>query len=1356
MAQPRETSCNEPVPMKTRKSIWGFIMLTIMLGSASAQGGDQCTAVFPFPVQSHMTPGLLGMNNESKITSLSVGTNYPFLGKSIQPNANCNNGGYRNGGTWVSNCSISGTLASPLKNVDFINDPDNFPTNSESFPAYGSQNDLLCDGAIFPVAGDYRNASWGGNNCVATLTSGQTYRFDTLSLVEGAVLNLNGATVYAKKLTIKNDYNSGFTGPGNLHVNELTVTGNGKLDDTRVTVYSSLEVSGNGNTGGALFQPRYIENVIMDVAPSDQRVLMAAGNWSIRNLGMKSNSNMTFLGQSTLSVYGLRMEGQGRITAAGSRSDLTLQLHQTLEMIGNATINGYLQARYLNTFKRQSTSNINLYFSGGSHWIDKLELGHNDKLFFDSGSATQFYIKNGLVLSDQMEVNAKGKANNLMLYNFGNVAMSGNTKLNAILYVKGGNLTMDSQAELTGAVSAVNVTMTGNSKVIHEPFGGDWPDICPFFNCKDIFTDPPTGGATMTPPPGVLQPPLGDLVCNIDGTVTRCAGHGSNSFTPGDHDFNNGSIGNQAEIIATGVTARLYFNNLDLNNARLNIRNRPENLFIYVKGDLSITGQNEINAILYVAGNIQMAGNAKLTGALAAGGNIDISGNRNYFFDQNAVEKVDLGGTSCGGESGGIKVDHFELSHSGQPLTCNPETVTVKACANAACTTLITDPVTATLSLTPTSASNGWIGGNSVSFSGGSTTVQLRNNTTTPVTIGVSSSTPTTKPGSSTLCKVGNGTPSVAACTLYFADSGLIFDVLDTYSNQPQDVTISAVKKDDITKQCVPGFTGVRSVGFWGTYNNPNTNSFGSKISIDGNAIATYAASAPSPTPTTLNLTFDNQGKATLKKVTYPDAGQMQLSASHNGSSETAGLVMTGSDTFMARPVGLCITPPQGVCAAGDSSCPVFKKAGETFQVDIKAMAWESANDGDICAGNLTTPNFVLSNIVLGSTLVAPNPGTNATLGITTYNHVAATNSVNTISQTVSEVGVFRMTATPPVNGYFNYTIPSAQSQPVGRFVPWDFNLLSGALTPACGQFSYMSQPFGVKMTVQARNKSAGVTRNYGGEFAKGRLYLVAGNNHDGVDRTDRVGTMMSNWISGEAKIDSQSRFARLSEREPALTAPEEPFKSLRFGLLVLDEESPSVSFMADADLNPGIKNGCTKGANCNARQLTIPTRVDNTMTAYYGRLLAGTEPGVASAPLAIPLKMQYYEAGNWQPNKEDQCTRLSLAADGIRFLNPGHSFDAATRDLNLGAGRKIKLGLGSSAPGGDAAQATDGEILFHFAKPDISVRIPYKVDLAKQPSSPLWLSDPASANDGNLQGEAIFGSSRGNDRIIYRREVLH
>ncbi|MFM5400082.1 DUF6701 domain-containing protein [Aeromonas veronii] len=688
----------------------------------------------------------------------------------------------------------------------------------------------------------------------------------------------------------------------------------------------------------------------------------------------------------------------------------------------------------------------------------------------------------------------------------------------------------------------------------------------------------------------------------------------------------------------------------------------------------------------------------------------------------------------------GVQIDHFQLDHSGQPLTCNPETVTVKACADAACNTLITGPVTATLSLTPTSASNGWIGGNMVTFSGGSTTVQLRNNTPTAVTIGVSGSTPTTKPFSTTLCKAGAGTPSAAACTLNFADSGFFFDVPDTYSNQPQTVTIKAVKKSDVTKLCVPGFASqTKSVKFWSSYITPTSNSYNSQMSVNS---STIGASQGAATP--LSLVFDAQGQSTIT-VKYPDAGKVQLDARYDGTGSEAGLVMLGADQFVARPVGLCITPPQGGCAAGDSSCPVFKKAGEAFQVDIKAMAWESANDGDICVGNQTTPNFALPNIALGSTLVAPNPGINATLGTTAYNHVAAANSANSVSQTVSEVGVFRMTATPPANGYFNYTIPSAQSQPVGRFIPADFNLVSGDIVPACNAFSYMGQPFGVMLDVLARNTTGAQTRNYTGPFAKGEAYLSVANDKDGKSLSSRLRSLQPlPWLNGRAALTTgSSEFVRLSG-----TQPDGPYKSLLFGLYMRDNDGDR-TLIASPNFNDAVVGNCS-GSGCNARQIdSVP------MKAYFGRLQAGTAAGLASAPLAIPLQMQYYEAGNWLQNKDDQCTQLSLANQGFIFLNPSHTFDAATRELNLGAGRKIKLGLGSSAPGGDAALAKDGEILFHFAKPDISVRIPYKVELAKQPSQPLWLSDPTSANDGNLQGEAIFGSSRGNDRIIYRREVL-
>ncbi|MFM5103512.1 DUF6701 domain-containing protein [Aeromonas veronii] len=706
----------------------------------------------------------------------------------------------------------------------------------------------------------------------------------------------------------------------------------------------------------------------------------------------------------------------------------------------------------------------------------------------------------------------------------------------------------------------------------------------------------------------------------------------------------------------------------------------------------------------------------------------------------------------------GVQVDHFELQYSGQPLTCNPEEITIKACANPDCSLLITEQVA--VSLLPQSLQDGgWyplsgannVNGNTVTFTGGTGKVLLRNNTQTQVTLGVNNSVPAVKPLSETLCKAGAGTPSAAACTLNFADSGFFFDVPDTYSNQPQTVTIKAIKKSDVTKLCVPGFASqTKSVKFWSSYITPTSNPYNSQMSVNSSAIGVSQGAA-----TPLSLAFNDQGQSTIT-VNYPDAGKVQLDASYDGTGSEAGLVMLGADQFVARPVGLCITPPQGVCAAGDSSCPVFKKAGETFQVDIKAMAWESANDGDICVGNQTTPNFALPNIALGSTLVAPNPGTNATLGTTAYSHVAAANSANNVSQTVSEVGVFRMTATPPAakppegstvsTGYFGYTIPPASSLPVGRFVPWDYSLSNGFITPACNAFTYMSQPFASGFVLTARNLQKGTTENYKGAFAKGVAEMVAANALDGVARDKRITLSPSlSWASGIASVNQQSPLG-LNTRFDRAASPEAPFATLSFGLKVDDKDGGN-TLLANPNMNTAVAGTCS-GSGCNAVLL-------GTQKLLYGRLQVGTAAGLASAPLAIPLQMQYYEAGNWLQNKEDKCTQLSLANQGFTFLNPSHTFDAATRELNLGAGRKIKLGLGSSAPGGDAALAKDGEILFHFAKPDISVRIPYKVDLAKQPSSPLWLSDPTSANDGNLQGEAIFGSSRGNDRIIYRREVL-
>ncbi|XLU02296.1 hypothetical protein Aerorivi_04269 [Aeromonas rivipollensis] len=1026
---------------------------------------------------------------------------------------------------------------------------------------------------------------------------------------------------------------------------------------------------------------------------------------------------------------------------------------------GNLTVSDQYSTYVLKGIRFFNNGSMTLK-AGKTYIIDgDIDLSMGRITLVGSGT-TKFYVNGNLTIQNGSQFTGSSA---LDVYVTKDLAVRSSAKIQGSYYVEG-KATLQENAELRGRLSASNIDMLGSSKVIYD--GGA---LTP--TCKDIFTDPPSEGVSMTPPPGVLVPPLGDLVCSKQGNGTSCTGHSGNSFVPGDHDFNNGSISNKAEIIATGVTARLYFNNLDLNNAELNPNNLPENLFIYVKGDLKIAGQNKINAVVYVAGNVKMTGNASIEGALAAGGNIDSGGNSDFDFSQDAVDNVDLGGITCGGGSGGSQLDHFELTHSGQALTCNPETVVIKACANAGCSQLVTEQVSATLSLSPSSGSNGWVGGNQVVFSGGSTSVQLRNNTASAVTIGVSSSTPGFLHG--TLCQAGSGALSAAACTLNFADSGFLFDVPDTLANKPQDVVISAVKKDTATQQCIPGFIGARSVGFWGTYTDPNTNIFNSKITIDGNAIPTYAASVTSPAATTINLTFDSQGKATLKKVSYPDAGQMRLNARHDGSGDTAGLVMTGSDLFVSRPVGLCIKAPQGACAAGNISCPVFQKAGDDFQLNIGAVAWQSDDDQDLCSGNLATPNFTLAKIALGSQLVAPKPGVEAVVSKPSYDHaIAASNNLNAVTQSLNEVGVFQMTATPPVatspegstvsTGYFGYTIPAASSVPVGRFVPWDFNLVSGSVTPAFGGFSYMSQPFGVQTTVQARNKEGGVTKNYRGAFARGTLSLVAANNQDGVDRSNRLAPLAASWTEGTGKQTGETRFMRLRELTPTLTAPEEPLRRLRLGLKVEDGETPETSFLVDRDMNPAVTGTCQSGVNCTARQLSIPKGSEDTMIAYYGRLLASTRQGVDSAPLALPLQVQYFERGLWRVNQQDvcsqqnACSQISLAGGGIVFTDADQRYDAGTGDLTLKDGTRIRLGLGNVAPGGTQTGFDGGETSFHFAPPNQAVRIPYQIVLEKQPLQPLaptWLADPAT--EDHLMGMAIFGRDRGNDRIIYRREVM-
>ncbi|MEX2320795.1 MAG: DUF6701 domain-containing protein, partial [Saccharospirillum sp.] len=416
--------------------------------------------------------------------------------------------------------------------------------------------------------------------------------------------------------------------------------------------------------------------------------------------------------------------------------------------------------------------------------------------------------------------------------------------------------------------------------------------------------------------------------------------------------------------------------------------------------------------------------------------------------------------------------------HSGNGITCQLEDIIVQACLDADCDSLYTDEITANL------APTGWVGGDAVTFSGGSLTVPFQSTSAGTVTLGVSSSTPTTRPFTETECISGGAGPDPSLCNLTFTDSGLAFSLPDQLANKPsENIRIAAVDTDTETLQCVPAFAGVsRDVQFWSSYVDPNNTGrpVSWPLSVNSREVGQDEASA-----TSLSLDFDSNGEA-LIDVHYADAGLMQLDARYQGSAanEDEGLVMPGSDIFVSYPAGFVVTPANG-CGTADSSCSNTEVAGTDFDITVTAKAWQSDGDADF-ADNEPTPNFQLSNLALAHTLRAPASGETGTVSLTSYNHLAASDGQNELTQRLSEVGIFDFTLTPPA--YFGIDLGTTLSSLSARMTPADFALVQspGAFNPSCDlttPMAYSGQTLGwltrPELQISAINAEGTLTQNY-------------------------------------------------------------------------------------------------------------------------------------------------------------------------------------------------------------------------------------------------------------------------------------
>lgn len=697
----------------------------------------------------------------------------------------------------------------------------------------------------------------------------------------------------------------------------------------------------------------------------------------------------------------------------------------------------------------------------------------------------------------------------------------------------------------------------------------------------------------------------------------------------------------------------------------------------------------------------------------------------------------------------GAQIDHFEFDHTGQGLTCNPETVTIRACANASCSQLFTDPLAATL--LPESASEGiWIGGNQVSFSNGSTQLQLRRNTPGVVTLGVKGSSPTTKPLSKTLCRIGNGGLSENNCSLTFADSGFVFDVPDKRANRPEQVLVKAVKKSDVTQQCVPSFQSqTKTLNFWSSYHTPSAPISPKAVTINNTAIGSSSAS-----PTALNLSFDTNGQASIS-VNYPDAGKLQLDAQYIGSGNEQGLVMTGSDQFVSVPAGLCVKPvdASASCSSADMSCNAYRKAGQNFGMTVQAMAWEKDGDTDFCSGNVSTPNFSDQAMTLTSKVVAPNiasGGHDGALGVASYSHTIQANNLNSITnQTISEVGVFQIAAQASPNylgAASSLNIPIGYSVNIGRFVPDRFLVGDISVLPACGSFSYMDQPFPMSMSLKALNIGGAVTQNYFPPFSLATAKLVGENNNNGIDLQSRLSALPVNaasWVQGVATVDGAYR-AYLNRVTPNVATnlyQDGPFELLDIGVQLMDNDprpNGLYSYVASPDMDTATMGNCT---NCNAKKIT-------TQRLRHGRVVMDNTYGPETEILRMPTRAEYWNGANWALNGDDSCTIATYGlASQVDNAGLGYNFDP-----DLTTGQSINRSGASSA-----FQAGQFDLLWRAITSSGNL---YRGQVTAPLDVPTWLEwywnwngvSPTSLFDP--RASAFFGRYRGHDRIIYWREV--
>ena len=819
---------------------------------------------------------------------------------------------------------------------------------------------------------------------------------------------------------------------------------------------------------------------------------------------------------------------------------------------------------------------------------------------------------------------------------------------------------------------------------------------------------------------------------------------------------------------------------------------------IYVDGTLQNQqsrntngAMGELNQIVFGdnASNYTQTGNSNIASPYSSRGNYDEV--RVYNSVLTAIEiQADMN------QSFGCNViDHFEINTlNAQGLTCEADQIIIRACADASCSTVNPDAVDVKLFIN-----------------------NIENKTVTVSGVnGTSTSYSHTSVGNAELSldqtyECINGSPT--DCDVTFADAGFRFistagtSLPIQLAGKPSNIgfnadilKVEAVKTDN-SGACAPLLVTGESIDMAATYQSPISGTQAVNIAGQniGTAVSGTAFDSLPFTSVLLNFGSDTQNSAEYI-FNYPDAGSVVLNARYelpdDDGNPSGNFIKGTSNSIVVRPFAFDMfietnlddsdlgykVNPATTSATGD----IFTVAGQSLLITYRAVAWKAGDDTDangmpdedeISASNVTTTNY--TNEILTSlnyNEVAPIGGITDALDIldTTAQFI---NGTKTDKISYDEVGIVSLTARRnkyllidgvDIEGYAPY---------VGRFIPNNFKvtqLIDGDIWAYCNSsvmqtesipFAYSGQmlvndsssgALVYEVTpgfiIEARNKKDELTQNYIDTFFKltdasfTRLTLQYANNNPILAPIEDATTPGKDPLT-KVRLTANLGDGSFDDDKGVITYS---YHNNDNYIYAHESNSEVIEFPADIDLSMvSIIDGDTVVTQDEDNDVSngIFTLNPTAPKIRFGRAQLENSYGPDTSDLPQTLSINYFTANGYVLSATDTSTLYNSTNIALTNIDLGESKTAVktlvdgkfTDELPFGETRSIIL----TAPTTGPTDINIGQVEVIYT---ISEWLQYDWAYETEGVDGLFNDNPRAV--------ATFGIYRGNDRIIYQREI--